>query len=409
VTERRRLGTLLVEESVITQEQLDDALQIQRETGEILGNILVERGFVEESKLLQLLARHYAGLQLTLAYCRIGEEIVSLIPPDMARELLAMPISATPDRVVVAMANPMDNRTVQAIASQIGRRVWPVLCPREALERALDVHYGHGSSVAETAAPAEPGTVLQPLPQPFPRPPADFTFEAFVVGDSNRDAYRAAEAAGESPGTELNPLLIYGEAGHGKTHLLCAVGNRALLHNPSRLVAWFPATELERELTEAIEDNRVDGFHARYGRADVLLLDDIHFLARGRGVQQEFARLFGSLCSEGGQIAATSDRPVEELDVLVDDIRTRFSSGAAVRVNTASFALKTAILMAKQKLCGTTLTDELVVELATNLPDDIRHIEGALRNLAVRLALSGEEPTPEVMRKLLGQMGAVSS
>jgi chromosomal replication initiation ATPase DnaA len=404
VAERRRLGTLLVEEGVITQEQLDEALQLQRETGEILGNILVERNLVEESKLLQLLARHYAGLQLTLAYCRIGQEIVSLVPASMARELLAMPISATPDRVIVAMANPMDNRTVQTLASHIGRRVWPVLCPREALERAIDVHYGtHGEPVG-VVTPAEEGV----LPQPFPRPPADFTFEAFVVGDSNRDAYRAAKAAGESPGTELNPLLIYGEAGHGKTHLLCAVGNQALEHNPSRLVAWFPATELERELIEAIEENRVDSFHAKYGRADVLLLDDIHFLARGRGVQQEFGRLFGFLCEQGRQIAATSDRPVEDLDVLLDDIRTHFSSGAAVRVNTASFALKTAILMTKQKLCGTTLPDDLVVELATSLPDDIRHIEGALRNLAVRLALSGEEPTPEVMRKLLAQMGAVS-
>lgn len=403
--ERRKLGTLLVEEGVITQDQLAEALQVQRETGEILGNILVERGLVEESKLLQLLARHYAGLQLTLAYCRIGQEIVSLVPAPMARELLAMPISATPDRVIVAMANPMDNRTVQALASHIGRRVWPVLCPREALERAIDVHYGIEGETIEAAVPSD----VRALPQPFPRPPADFTFEAFVVGDSNREAYRAAEIAGQSPGTELNPLLIYGEAGHGKTHLLCAVGNRALEDNPSRLVAWFPATELERELTEAIEETRVDSFHARYGRADVLLLDDIHFLARGRGVQQEFARLFGFLCSQGRQIAATSDRPAEELDVLVDDIRTHFSSGAAVRVNTASFALKTAILMAKQKLCGTTLPDELVVELATSLPDDIRHIEGALRNLAVRLALSGEEPTPEVMRKLLGQMGAVPS
>ncbi len=405
MAERRKLGALLVEDGIVTQEQLDEALRIQRESGEIFGNILVERGYVDESKLLQILARHYAGLQLTLAYCRIGQEIVNLLPAPMARELLAMPISATPDRVIVAMANPMDNRTVQAIASHLGRRVWPVLCPRDALERAIDVHYGEEGGAPRAPAPPEAGT----LPQPFPRPPGSFTFQSFVVGDSNREAYRAAEAAGASPGSELNPLLIYGEAGHGKTHLLCAVGNRALADDPSRLIAWFPATELERELTEAIEENRVDGFHARYGRADVLLLDDIHFLARGRGVQQEFARLFGFLCSQGKQIAATGDRPLEELDVLVDDIRSHFSSGAAVRINTASFALKTAILMAKQKTCGTTLPDELVVELANTLPDDIRHIEGALRNLAVRLALSGEEATPEVMRRLLGQMGAVSS
>jgi chromosomal replication initiator protein len=280
-----------------------------------------------------------------------------------------------------------------------------VLCPKDALEKALTAHYGSGEGEPpEVQEAAEGGK----MPQPFPRPPAEFTFETFVVGDSNRSPYLAAEAAGDSPGTDHNPLLIYGEAGHGKTHLLCAIGNRAVERDPSRLVAWFPATELERELNEAIEGGQLDGFHARMGRANVLLLDDIHFLARGRALQQEFARLFGFLCSQGRQIAATSDRPLSELDVLVEDIRTHFSSGSAVRVQRASVALKTAILLAKQKVCGTSLPDDLVIELATNLPDDIRHLEGTLRNLAVRLALTGQEATPDNMRQMLDQMGAVS-
>ncbi|MCU0611425.1 MAG: DnaA/Hda family protein [Candidatus Eisenbacteria bacterium] len=393
--ERKRLGTMLVEERVITEHQLKEALHHQRRTGQILGNTLVELGFVEESILLPLLARHYARLQPTLADCKISADIVGLIPSSMAHQYQAMPIGASFDQVTVAFANPMNDRAVQAISAFLRRRVRPVLCPRDTLSRAISLHYG-----AEVAFAPEV-TAAMPV---FPQPPPNLSFETFVVGDANRTTYLAAEEAAEYPGTARNPLLIYGEVGHGKTHLLCAIGNRALARDPSRCLAWLPATEVEHELTEAIETKSVEQFHSRYQRADLLLLDDIQFLARHRGVQQEFAKLFRLLCAQGKQVAATSDRPLEELDVLLDEIRSQFSTGATVHVGTASVALKTAIIMAKQKASEARLPDALIGELARELPDDIRYLEGTLRNLSLRLAISGEKPTIDAIRRHLTLM-----
>ncbi|MBN1423889.1 ATP-binding protein [Candidatus Fermentibacteria bacterium] len=395
--ERKRLGTMLVEEQIITEHQLKEALQHQHRTGQILGNVLVELGFVEESVLLPLLARHYARLQPTLADCKISADIINLIPASMAHEYQAMPIGASFDQVTVAFSNPMNDRAVQSISAYLRRRVRPVLCPRDTLSRAIILHYG--------AAAAAGSVVAAPAPV-FPQPPPTLSFETFVVGDANRAIFLAAEEAAEYPGTTRNPLLIYGEVGHGKTHLLCAIGNRALARDPSRCVAWLTATEVEHDLTEAIETKSVDGFHTRYQRADFLLLDDIQFLARHRGVQQEFAKLFRLLCAQGKQVAATSDRPLEEIEVLLDEVRSQFSTGAAVYVGTASVALKTAILMAKQKRSETRLPDALIAELAQELPDDIRYLEGTLRNLSLRIAISGETPTIETIRKHLAIMRA---
>jgi chromosomal replication initiator protein DnaA len=396
--ERKKLGDLLVDERIIDENQLEEALRLQEENGGILGNILVERGFVEESVLVPLLARHYAGLLPTIADCRISDHVISLLPASMARAHLAMPINAATDRVTVAMADPMNDAAVEALASYLRRKVRPVMCPRDTMLKALATHYGPAVSedVSEAKAP--------PL---FPLPPPAFAFESFVVGDSNRMAYLAAEAAGDFPGTTHNPLFIHGEVGHGKTHLLCSIGNRALGRDPSRHIAWLPAVELERQLVDATEKHRVHGLRAMYQRADVLLLDDIQFLARGSAVQQEFARLFALLGSQGRQIAVTSDRPLSELDALVEELRSQFSAGASVKVGVASVALKTAILMAKQKGSPMRLSDNLIAELARALPDDIRYLEGTLRNLSVRLALSGERATADTIRRMLRQMGTI--
>jgi chromosomal replication initiator protein DnaA len=397
--ERKKLGTLLVDQRVISRDQLDEALRVQEKNGGMLGNILVELGFIEESVLLPLLARHYAGLLPTIADCRISDHVVGMLPAALARRHLAMPINATSERVTVAMANPVDHQAVTEIATHLRAQVRPVMCPRDTLLKALVSHYGPAKGEEQP----KPG--MGPL---FPQPPPSLTFESFVVGDANRMAYQTAEAAGDFPGTTHNPLFIHGEVGHGKTHLLCAIGNRALTRNRSRNVAWMSATDLEQQLAEAIENHRVHAFHTTYQQADLLLLDDIQFLARGHAVQQEFARLFGLLCSQGRQVVVTGDRPLTELGVLLEELRKQFAAGAVVQVGVASVTLKTAILLAKQKGTPIRLPDSIVGELAQALPDDIRYLEGTLRNLSIRLALSGETPNAETIRRTLHQMGTLA-
>ncbi len=311
--ERKKLGKLLVEEKVISKPQLDEALCLQQETGGILGNILIERGFIEVNVLLPLLARHYAGLQFTLADCRISEDVIRLLPAAVANEFIAMPINANSYDVTLAMANPMNDRALLALSAHLGCRVKPVFCAKNTLLRALAIHYG--SVVIQDHEIAE-------AIHSFPHPPPRYTFETFIVGDANREAYQASETAGDYPGTAHNPLLIYGDVGHGKSHMLCAIGTRCRARDRSSNVAWLPAAELEREITESIEKNAVENFRAKYQHVDVLLLDDIQFLVGRHGVQQEFARLFGLLCSQGKQIAVTSDRPIWELGVLIEETRS---------------------------------------------------------------------------------------
>jgi chromosomal replication initiator protein DnaA len=396
---RKKLGKLLVEEEVITENQLNEALKVQEETGGILGNILVEQGFVEVNVLLPLLARHYARLQFTLADCRISDDVVNLLPASLATKYVAMPIDADTHHVTVAMSNPMNDRAVQALATHLHRRVRPVMCTKQVLQKALTLHYGR--AVSDEAFGGDTAYT-------FPQPPPHYTFESLVVGDANREAYQVTEVAGDFPGTTHNPLVICGDVGHGKTHMLCAIGNRARSRERSRRIAWLPAAELEHEVTLAIETGQVDAFHDKYHQVDILLLDDIQFLAERRGVQQEFGRLFGLLCSQGRQIAVSSDRPPQALSVLVEEVRTQFATGTVVRIGTTSVALKTAILMAKQKGITAKLSDQLLAELAKELPDDIRYLEGTLRNLNLRLSISGKEPTMEVLRRMLEDMGAIT-
>ncbi len=207
-----------------------------------------------------------------------------------------------------------------------------------------------------------------------------FTFESFVVGSSNEFIYAAAKAVAEAPGEAYNPLFIYGGTGLGKTHILMAIANYIKLHNPSLNVLYATCEQFTNQLIESISKGKGTGadFRKKYRNVDVLLIDDVQFLAKKQGIQTEFFHTFNELVMQNKQVVLTSDRSPKEIEVLEDRLRTRFEGGLLADVQPPDIETKIAILRkkAEEKKC---LIDIKVLTYIAEMGDgDIRSLIGKL-------------------------------
>ena len=209
----------------------------------------------------------------------------------------------------------------------------------------------------------------------------EYTFENFIEGDSNKFARAACLAVAMEPATTYNPLFIYGNSGLGKTHLLYAVINYIKKNHPRLKIVYKKSEDFINELISAIQKGDTQSFKNRYRTADVLLIDDIQFIAGKESTQEEFFHTFSSLYEAGKQIILTSDRPPKEIRPLEDRLRTRFEGGLLADVQKPSFELRTAIIRKKAAGMNINISDELVSYMAERLQHDIRQIEGALKRL----------------------------
>ena len=205
------------------------------------------------------------------------------------------------------------------------------------------------------------------------------TFDAFVVGQSNRFAHAAALAAAETPGTQYNPLFIYGGVGLGKTHLLQAIGNYALQNHPSLTVRCLSIETFTNDFINSLRDDSIEGFKNRYRTIDVLLIDDIQFLQKKEQTQEEFFHTFNALYDAQKQIVITSDRPPKGLATLEDRLVSRFEWGLITDIHPPDLETRVAILRRKVRAEAITLADEDVLMLiASRVPNNIRELEGCL-------------------------------
>lgn len=226
----------------------------------------------------------------------------------------------------------------------------------------------------------------------------EYTFETFVVGVSNQFAHAAAKAVAKNPATVYNPLMIYGPSGTGKTHLMYAITNRILEENPKCNIVYVKGEEFTNQLIEAISDGTTPAFREKYRKADVLLVDDIQFIAGKKSTQEEFFHTFNALYEDHRQIIATSDRPPRDLETLEDRIRTRFESGLLADIQQPDFELRLAILKTKAEMSGLDISLEILDFLAENLCDNIRKIEGVIKKLSAKAFLTGAPVTMEMAR-----------
>ncbi len=225
----------------------------------------------------------------------------------------------------------------------------------------------------------------------------DYTFENFFVGDSNSFAHSAAMAVAENIGRKINPLFIYGDSGLGKTHLMYAIANKAMEKNPNMNVIFAKGEEFMNELIEAIRVQSNAEFREKYRKADMLLIDDIQFIAGKQSTQTEFFHTFDALYEDHKQIVLTSDKPPKEMAGLEERIRSRFESGLIADIQPPDYELRTVILKSKAAQNNLDIPTEVIDFLAQNIHSNIRQIDGVIKKLGAKNLLSGMPITMDMV------------
>lgn len=227
-----------------------------------------------------------------------------------------------------------------------------------------------------------------------------YTFENFIVGSGNELAYAAGQAIASSPGTKYNPLFIYGGVGLGKTHLIQAIGNGILANHPDSKIMYVSTETFVNEFLDSIRFKK-QGFADRYRNADVLIIDDIQFIAGKEKTQEEFFHTFNALHQANKQIILTSDKPPKAIPTLEERLRSRFEWGMAIDIQPPDFETRQAILQTKAGQHGVILSDEVVEFLAKNIQTNIRELEGSLNQLLAFCELRNLEPDLQTAQALL--------
>lgn len=245
---------------------------------------------------------------------------------------------------------------------------------------------------ATSAPPARPDPAAQEKPAAGPNLRSEYTFDNFVVGSSNQLAQAAAYAVAQHPAELYNPLFLFGPSGLGKTHLLFAIMNEVRKLHPNFNILYVTSEEFTNELIDALalRQNRNLAFKEKYRNVDMLLVDDVHFIAGKYSVQEEFFHTFNALYNEKKQIILTSDRPPRDISYLESRLQTRFESGLMADIQPPDTELRAAIFKMKTQLLGIRLDNEVLTYLSENITNNVRQIEGALKRLRAQSFITGE-------------------
>lgn len=228
-----------------------------------------------------------------------------------------------------------------------------------------------------------------------------YTFNTFVIGSGNRFAHAASLAVAEAPAKAYNPLFIYGGVGLGKTHLMHAIGHYVLDHNPSAKVVYLSSEKFTNEFINSIRDNKAVNFRNKYRNVDVLLIDDIQFLAGKEQTQEEFFHTFNSLHEDSKQIVISSDRPPKEIPTLEDRLRSRFEWGLITDITPPDLETRIAILRKKAKAEGLDISNEVMLYIANQIDTNIRELEGALIRVVAYSSLINKDINADLAAEAL--------
>lgn len=231
-----------------------------------------------------------------------------------------------------------------------------------------------------------------------------YTFSTFVIGDNNRFAQAAALAVAEAPGLSYNPLFIYGGVGLGKTHLVHAIGNEILMRNPNKKVLYVTSEMFTNEFINGIKDNSNEKFRQKYRNIDVLIIDDIQFIAGKEGIQEEFFHTFNTIRENNGQIILTSDNPPKDINPLAERLKSRFLDGLLVDISNASYETRLAILRQKVQLENIVIDDIVLSNIAAKIDTNIRELEGTLKKIVAQATFTHSPITFELAEKAISDV-----
>lgn len=315
-------------------------------------------------------------LKSTTAHALQGDSLIITAPNDFARDWL-------------------DDRYSELISDVL----------YEMIGERLDIKFVIPQSDNEQATP--PPTIKEKMPlQPEPEIPQNmlndkYTFDTFVIGSGNRFAHAASLAVAEAPAKAYNPLFIYGGVGLGKTHLMHAIGHYVLEHNPSANVVYLSSEKFTNEFINSIRDNKAVDFRNKYRKVDVLLIDDIQFLAGKESTQEEFFHTFNTLHEESKQIVISSDRPPKEIPTLEDRLRSRFEWGLITDITPPDLETRIAILRKKAKAEGLDIPNEAMLYIANQIDSNIRELEGALIRVVAYSSLVSKDVNADLAAEAL--------
>ena len=260
------------------------------------------------------------------------------------------------------------------------------------------------TSLAAAAAPNDGAGVARPQPllsPPAPRLNPNYTFANFVVGGSSQLTHAACRAVAEHPGYSYNPLFIYGGVGLGKTHLMHAIGHDLRRRRPDLRVLYISAERFMNEMIYSIQTARQLAFRDKYRNADLLLIDDIQFLAGKDGTQEEFFYTFGSLYEAHRQIVVTSDKPPKDIKDLEERLVSRFNQGLVTDIKPPDLETRVAILKQRANNHGYDLRNDVAIRIASKVRGNVRNLEGVLVRLTAITSLAGTEMTLELAEEVL--------
>jgi chromosomal replication initiator protein len=229
-----------------------------------------------------------------------------------------------------------------------------------------------------------------------------YIFENFIVGESNELARAACYAVSQGLGKTYNPLFIYGGVGLGKTHLLQAIGNEVIKNFPSKRILYITSERFASELIDSIKTQRISEFKNEYQKIDLLIIDDVQFLADKEKTQNEFFHVFNALYQLNKQVVISSDRPPKAISALEERLRSRFEGGMIADIGRPDLETRMAILKEKSAEKGFSLQDDIARFIAENIKNNIRELEGALNKIIASSELEGREPTLDFVKKALG-------
>lgn len=298
------------------------------------------------------------------------------------------------------------NRTVmERVRSDYLAKIQKAISSLAQYDLAVNLAVG---GVVQDAPRINNGTAAVPAedPTPYGRGKLDprYTLSSFIEGKSNSQARAAGLHVASSPGAVYNPLLIYGESGLGKTHLMHGVGNAILAEKANARIVYVGAEQWFNQMVSAIRFGRQVEFKNFYRNVDALLIDDIHFLAGKEHSQEEFFHTFNALIDGRKQIVLTCDRYPRELDALDDRLKSRFTWGLSVPIEPPEFETRIAILLSKADTLGIRLPEDVAVLVAQRIRSNVRELEGALHRLNASARLTGAPITPEFARVCLKDM-----